>query len=168
MSKIINIQDRLENSNRSKDKDISNKNIGPQKDKITLIPRENRILLEIIEDELIFLNGGLIELSDAKGYIEDHEKSVSIEELQDYYVLFESINEKVKNSFGLDFLPNLTLRELANLAAAVEEKSVSFEFEGCLFTKSDQDLKREIDDLYDQLMGHFIKVANCTPPDIFN
>lgn len=158
MGKVINIQVKLNNPNRSKNKDLSHKNTNSPKDKINLIPRENKILLEIIEEEIMFLDEELQELRYNHNHTKNNEITVTIEELQAYYSLFESINEKVRDGFGLDFLPNLTLRELANLAAAVEER---------LGNLTNQDFKKEIYDLHDKLMFHFIKIANSSKPDTY-
>ena len=168
IDKIINIADKLNDPNRCKNKDISHKSIGPQKEKLTLIPRENKILLDIIEDELLFLNGELRELSWDQDYIKDYERTVRIEELQGEYYLFECIEEKIKDGFGLDFLPKLRLRELANLAAAVEHRLVSFEFDEAIARKIDKDFQTEIDELHDKLMSHYFKVASNPDSDEFD
>lgn len=165
MTKVINIQDRLNDPDRLKNRDSSNKNFDVQKNKTRLIPRENKILLEIIEEETFFLGEGLAQLRDNQNFINDSEGIIELKELQEYFLLFESINEKVKGGFGLDFLPDLTLRELANLAAAVEENLESFELDGGVFNKVDQEYKKELDDLHDKLMSRFIKEANSTGLD---
>ena len=168
MKKVIDISDRLKNSNKTQNKNSSYKNIDAQNDEITLVPRENRILLEIIEDELLFLDEGIQELKEKQFYIKNDEEAIQIEEFEAYHALFESINKKVKNSFGLGFLPDLTLRELANLAAAVEEKVVSFDFEENIMKRLNQNLKKEIDDLHNKLMFHFVKLANSSNQDMLD
>lgn len=168
IAKVINIKDKLNDPNRCKSKDLSDKNIGPQKEKLTLIPRENKLLLDIVEDELLFLHGELRELKWDQDHIKDYEGTIRIEELQNEYDLFECIEEKVKNGFGLDFLPKLKLRELANLAAAVEHRLVSFEFEEVIARKIDKDLQDEIDELHDKLMSHYFKVASDPDLDDFD
>ncbi len=147
---------------------MSHENIGVQKEKLTLVPRENKILLDIVEDELLFLNGELRELRWDQDHIKDYERTVRIEELQGEYYLFERIEEKVKNAFGLDFLPKLKLRELANLAAAVEHRLVSFEFDEAIARKIDREVQEEIDQLHDKLMSHYFQVAGSPDSDEFD
>ena len=168
MTKVIDIQDRLNDPNRIKNKDTYDKNIDIKRDEVRLIPRENKILLEIIEEETFFLGEELQQLLNNQDHIEGNEEIIEVKELQEYFLLFESINEKVKDGFGLDFLPDLTLRELANLAAAVEEKLESLELEGGIFNKADQEYKKELDDLHDKLMSRFIVEANSTGLDPYD
>lgn len=161
MSKICRIEDKIKNSKKSENKSLFKKDIGPQKHKLILVPKENKILIEILEDEIdlfkFFLSDYLLDGE----YVEDDHGEIHVdvaEGIEEEIVIFEMILKKIKNAFGLDFLPKLEQQEVANLIRAIEHKLVVFDFDDIgTGVKDGRKLKEDIKKTHEKIMPYLNK-----------
>ncbi len=171
MANISYIEDRLKSSAKPQKKSLFSKKIGPQSRKLTLVPRENKLLIEILNDEKRFLRIELMNYKRGENYLENDSGIIDVakvEEIETEVFIFDSVLEKIKNAFGLDFLHKLTLRELDNLAGVVEQMMTNLDFDEIYNRKRvDKKLKSEVTNVYDIIMSHYREVNNISELNMF-
>lgn len=138
------------------------------KEKIFLIPRDNRLLIEIIKDEIGYLKVDLMNYKCGHDYIEDNCGVIDIHTAEiielDIFIL-RNVIDKIKNpsTLGLSFLSKLTKHELDSLCGAIEQKIVSFDFQEIVNKiEIDKISREEVTKLNNKIMPYLLN-ASYTP-----
>lgn len=161
MSNISYIKEKLDDADRPKKKTLFPENIGPQEHMLYLIPKENKILREIIEDEIDLFKFFLSEYKRDGEYVEDDNGEIHVdvaEGIEEEIFIFQMVEKKIKEGFGLDFLPKLEKQELGHLIRAIEHKLVVFDFDDMdISVNKGRKLKKDIQKIHEKIMPYLDK-----------
>ena len=158
---ISYIEEKLKDTDRPKKKTLFPENIGPQTQMLFLVPKENKILRTILEDEIDLFKFFLSEYKLDGEYVEDENGEIHVdvaEGIEEEIFIFENVLKKIKEGFGLDFLPRLEKQELGHLVRAIEHKLVVFDFDDMdISIKKGRKFKKDIEKIHEKIMPYLDK-----------